>query len=112
MKPVKLFYLKTCPFCKKALRYIEEAKAAHPELAPIEIEMIEESEEPAVADQYDYYYVPTFYVGGEGPRGWHLPRRGGGGAAPGAGVGTGTAGPGAWGSIPGSPDCLDLGARA
>lgn len=64
MKPVKLFYLKTCPFCKKALRYIEEAKAAHPELAPIEIEMIEESEEPEVADQYEYYYVPTFYIDG------------------------------------------------
>ena len=40
MKPVKLFYLKNCPFCKKALRYIEEAKAAHPELAEVEIEMI------------------------------------------------------------------------
>ena len=26
MKPVKLFYLKNCPFCRKALRYIEEAK--------------------------------------------------------------------------------------
>lgn len=65
MKPVKLFYLKNCPFCKKALRYIEEARAAHPELASIPIEMIEESEEPEVADRYDYYYVPTFYVGGE-----------------------------------------------
>ena len=40
MKPVKLFYLRTCPFCKKALRYIEEAKAAHPELAAVEIEMM------------------------------------------------------------------------
>ena len=64
MKPVKLFYLKTCPFCKKALRYIEEAKAAHPELDAVAIELIEESEEPSVADRYDYYYVPTFYVGG------------------------------------------------
>lgn len=64
MKPVKLFYLKTCPFCRKALRYIEEAKAAHPELAAIEIEMIEESEQPDVADRYDYYYVPTFYIDG------------------------------------------------
>lgn len=63
MKPVKLFYLKNCPFCKKALRYIEEARAAHPELASVPIEMIEESEEPEVADRYDYYYVPTFYVG-------------------------------------------------
>ena len=64
MKPVKLFYLKNCPFCKKALRYIEEARAAHPELAAVEIEMIEESEQPEVADRFDYYYVPTFYVGG------------------------------------------------
>lgn len=62
--PVKLFYLKTCPFCKKALRYIDEAKAAHPELADVAIEMIEESEQPDVADQFDYYYVPTFYVYG------------------------------------------------
>ena len=62
MKPVKLFYLKNCPFCKKAVRYIEEARAAHPELAAVGIEMIEESEQPALADTFDYYYVPTFYV--------------------------------------------------
>lgn len=65
MKDVKLFYLRNCPFCKKALRYIEELKAQHPELAAIEIEMIEESEQAEVADSYDYYYVPTFYVGGQ-----------------------------------------------
>lgn len=64
MQPVRMFYLKNCPFCKKAIRYIGELKAAHAELAPIEIEMIEESERPDVADRYDYYYVPTFYVGG------------------------------------------------
>lgn len=62
MKSVKLFYLKNCPFCKKALRYIEELKAEHAELAAVEIEMIEESERPDVADKFDYYYVPTFYV--------------------------------------------------
>ena len=64
MKHIQLFYLKQCPFCKKALRYIEEAKAAHPELQSLQIELIEESEEPALADQYDYYYVPTFYIDG------------------------------------------------
>lgn len=64
MKHVRLFYLKNCPFCKKALRYIEELKAAHTELAAVEIEMIEESEQPEVADRFDYYYVPTFYVDG------------------------------------------------
>lgn len=64
MKRIQLFYLKNCPFCKKAFRYIEEAKAAHPELQGLEIELIEESEEPEVADRYDYYYVPTFYIDG------------------------------------------------
>ena len=64
MKRIQLFYLKNCPFCKKAFRYIEEAKAAHPELQSLQLELIEESEEPALADRYDYYYVPTFYIDG------------------------------------------------
>ncbi len=59
-----MFYLKNCPFCKKALRYIEELKAEHAELAAVDIEMLEESELPDVADKFDYYYVPTFYVDG------------------------------------------------
>ena len=57
-------FLIRCPFCKKALRYIEELKAEYPEFQPIEIEMIEETQHPDIADQYDYYYVPTFYVDG------------------------------------------------
>ena len=65
MKPVKLFYLRRCPYCSKALRYIDEARAAHPELAAVEIELIEESEQAERAARYDYYYVPTFYVGDE-----------------------------------------------
>lgn len=64
MKRIQLFYLRNCPFCRKAFRYIDEAKAAHPELAALEIELVEESEEPALAAQYDYYYVPTFYIDG------------------------------------------------
>ena len=64
MKNVKLFYLKHCPFCKKAIRYIDELKAQYAELASVEIDMIEESEQPDVADKFDYYYVPTFYVDG------------------------------------------------
>lgn len=64
MKPVKLFYLKDCPYCKKALKYLDELRTEQPAYAAVEIEMIEESEHPDVADSYDYYYVPTFYVGG------------------------------------------------
>ena len=65
MKPITYFYLKECPFCKKAFRYIEELKREHPELQTVEIDTIEESEQPEIADRYDYYYVPTFYVDGK-----------------------------------------------
>lgn len=64
MKNVKLFYLKNCPFCKKAIGYIDALKTQYPELADVEIEMIEESEQADVANAFDYYYVPTFYVDG------------------------------------------------
>ena len=30
----------------------------------IALRMIEEAEQPDVADQFNYYYVPTFYVNG------------------------------------------------
>lgn len=65
MKPITLFYLEKCPFCKKAFRYIEELQTEHPELKTVEIQTIEESRQPDVANQYDYYYVPTFYLEGE-----------------------------------------------
>ncbi len=64
MKSVKLFYLRNCPFCKRALRFVADAKAAHPELAAVEVETIEESEQPEIAEAFDYYYVPTFFVDG------------------------------------------------
>ena len=60
-----LFYLKNCPYCKRALAYIEQAKAEYPELSSVDVELVEESERPDVAGRYDYYYVPTFFLGGE-----------------------------------------------
>ena len=64
MKTIKLFYLKDCPFCKKAFSYIDELKKQNA-YKSIEFELIEESEQPEIADKYDYYYVPTFYIDGE-----------------------------------------------
>lgn len=64
MKTIRLFYLKNCPFCRRALQYIDELRTERPELSDLRIEMIEESEQPALADEFDYYYVPTFYVDG------------------------------------------------
>lgn len=63
MEKIKLFYQPRCPFCKRAFAFIDELIAENPEFAKIEIERIDELEQPAYADQFDYYYVPTFYVG-------------------------------------------------
>lgn len=64
MKHVRLMYLKGCPHCHKALRLLEEVKREHPEYQNMEIEMIEEQEHPEIANDLDYWYVPTFYVDG------------------------------------------------
>jgi protein-disulfide isomerase len=64
MKPIRLFYLKHCPYCRQAQAYMDELKKQDA-YRHLEVEMIEESEQPELADRYDYYYVPTFYVDGE-----------------------------------------------
>ncbi len=62
MKNVKLFLLDNCPYCIKALRYIEELTEEYPDLKAVNIHMIEERKEKELADSYDYYLVPSFYV--------------------------------------------------
>ena len=37
----------------------------NPALRAVEIEMIDEQLHPAVAAQYDYWLVPTFYIDGK-----------------------------------------------
>ena len=49
---------------QKGIALHRRAEEEYPEFQPIEIEMIEETQHPDIADQYDYYYVPTFYVDG------------------------------------------------
>ena len=63
MKSISLFYLKLCPFCKKARAAIDELQKQD-RYKDIQINWIEESEHPDVAEKYDYYYVPTFYIDG------------------------------------------------
>ncbi|MCB2354066.1 thioredoxin family protein [Clostridium estertheticum] len=64
MKPVIMFVTEWCPYCKKALGWMENIKKQNPEYADIEIKIIDEELEPDIAKQYTYYYVPTYYVDG------------------------------------------------
>ena len=63
MKKITVFWFPSCPFCQKALRFADELRAEDPRYAALEVEMIDERKHPEIADKYDYYYVPTYYVG-------------------------------------------------
>ncbi|NLM34357.1 MAG: glutaredoxin [Clostridiales bacterium] len=65
MKEITMFILASCPYCRKALAWMEELKNENPAYANIQIKIIDEGKEPEIANQYDYYYVPTYYIGKE-----------------------------------------------
>jgi len=44
---------------------MQELREKNPKYNELEIEIIDEVEQPELANQYDYYYVPTFYVDGK-----------------------------------------------
>lgn len=64
MKEVMLFVLKNCPYCVEALKWQEELMEEYPELREIPVRVVDERKEAALADSYDYYYVPCYFVGG------------------------------------------------
>lgn len=65
MKKITMFTMASCPYCQAALHWMEELLAENPAYKSLEIEKIDELVRPDIAEQYDYYYVPTFYVGGK-----------------------------------------------
>ena len=48
----------------KSGRLDRELTAEYPELQSVEIERIDEIRHPEIANRFDYWYVPTFYVDG------------------------------------------------
>ncbi len=61
MKELKIFALRTCPYCQRAFGYLN--KYGLPE--DVNVRIIYEDEEKDLADSYDYYYVPSFYLNEE-----------------------------------------------
>jgi len=65
MKRITMFMMRSCPYCRQALRWMDELLEENAEYRAIEIEKIDEQVYPDVARKYNYYFVPTFYVGDE-----------------------------------------------
>ncbi len=59
------FILPGCPYCRQAAELLEELRAEESAFREIEIEIVDESAESALADRYDYYRVPSFFLGEE-----------------------------------------------
>jgi glutaredoxin len=64
MRKITMFTMESCPYCVKARRWMNHLLEECPEYRKIELVIIDEVEQPALADTFDYYYVPTFYVDG------------------------------------------------
>ena len=65
MKPVVMFMMESCPHCKRARKWMDELTSENPVYKNLKIQMIDETKDPEVADKFDYYLVPTYYVDGE-----------------------------------------------
>ena len=63
MKELTMFYLDDCGYCNKAQRALEELFLENSTYASIPLKKVEESREPELADSYDYYAVPSFFLG-------------------------------------------------
>ena len=64
-KKITYFYMVGCPYCRNANIAIDELIKEHPEYADVKIERIDENDWPAGMMGYNYYYVPTMFVGNE-----------------------------------------------
>lgn len=64
MKPIIMFVTDWCPYCKQALSWMEELKNENPKYADLNIKIVDEENEPDISKEYDYYYVPTYYIDG------------------------------------------------
>lgn len=64
MKKLTVFHLSHCPHCLKAKNILAELSKEEA-FQEISYEWVEEREEAERAAKYDYYYVPTFYLGNE-----------------------------------------------
>ena len=65
MHEIEIFYLRGCPYCENARRAVAELLREEPAYEALRLRWIEESEEAALADSYDYFRVPSVFHHGD-----------------------------------------------
>ena len=65
MREIEIFYLTGCPYCDNARRAVAELMQEKSAYRGLALRWIEENEEKALADSYDYYRVPSVFFEGD-----------------------------------------------
>lgn len=65
MKEILLFVMEGCPHCDLAMQYQAALLSQRPQWRDIPLRIVDETVETDFANGFDYYYVPTYYVGEE-----------------------------------------------
>lgn len=63
MNQLTILYLSHCPYCLSMKKAISELTEKNPSYRNVQITWIEESQQPALSNQYDYWYVPSIFAG-------------------------------------------------
>lgn len=59
------FFQPGCPYCRQAEKLLAALCEEHPEFKKIKIRRVDETRESAYADSFNYWYVPSFFLGGK-----------------------------------------------
>ena len=62
MSKITLYHFESCPACFKAKQYMAELKKEKPELAHVQVELVDVRKNPGFKSPAPFYYVPTFFV--------------------------------------------------
>jgi len=65
MKKITMFTMESCPYCKSARKWMDEVFKSDVKYTEIPLKIIDEVEEPDLANTFDYYFVPTYYIDDE-----------------------------------------------
>ena len=63
MKELTILITDWCPYCNRALKWVDELQKEDSRFKEIAVTVIDEEKEPELSKKFDYYYVPTYYVG-------------------------------------------------
>ena len=63
MAEITIFEQAFCPYCRKAHKALKALMEENPAYSAVNVRWIDENRQRGLADQFDYGYVPSVYLG-------------------------------------------------